>query len=62
MGWTLHGGLSGKLYLSMGGWGKAKVEKRHRVVYLAHWTRHRLTPAGSRVICRVFQFTGVAAG
>jgi hypothetical protein len=25
MGLTLHGGLSGKLYLSMGGWGKAKV-------------------------------------
>jgi hypothetical protein len=25
MGRTLHGGLSGKLYLSMGGGGKAKV-------------------------------------
>jgi len=35
MGWTLHGGLSGKLYLSLGGWGKAKVGSIRRVAYLS---------------------------
>jgi hypothetical protein len=61
MGRTLHGGLWGKLYLSMGRWGKTKVRSLRRVVYLFCWTCRQfpLPNAGSVFVC--FNFLELAA-
>jgi hypothetical protein len=61
MGRTLHGGLSGKLYLSMGGWGKAKVGRVRRVVYLAFWTHHDLLQPDSGSLAPCFNFPDLPA-